>query len=161
MTTAQGLWMQRIHTALEQLSVIPIWGSAPEFPWDALGQRLSSDLGIPAIEISPERNAFLEGEKTRTGLGDSPHVLTLSLTPLPGEVFWIFPRKDMATFTHLIMSEEGKGLSDEARAEAITATDHIRQIQTFARNAYLMGIRHLLQEPFGPLRKGLGTNRTA
>ncbi len=63
MTTQPGLWMQRVQTALEQLKVIPIWGLPLEFPWAALGERLSRDLGIPSIGISPAKTEFLEGDK--------------------------------------------------------------------------------------------------
>ncbi|NGX45817.1 MAG: hypothetical protein K940chlam2_00997 [Chlamydiae bacterium] len=117
MTTQPPLWMQRVHTALEQLKEIPIWGTTLEFPWESLGARLSEEFGISSIEVRSRKTEYLDGKQALSGLGEDPHILTLSLAPLPGEVFWIFPRKDLAALLAFMTSEEKKSLSDGPRAE--------------------------------------------
>jgi flagellar motor switch protein FliN/FliY len=147
MTTQPTLWIQQLHTALEQLKEIPLWGSAPPFPWELLAERLSDELGLREVEIRSKNTHYLTGEKTPSGLGEDPHILTLSLTPLPGEVFWIFPRKDLVALMSLMTSEDGKSLSSEARAEGFYTFSALKALATINEIHALEDLRASLSTP--------------
>jgi flagellar motor switch protein FliN/FliY len=113
MTETPLYWIKEIQNTLIDARVIPLSGFIPDFPWEALGEKMASLLQIPGLKIIPRKTQFLQESELLGGMGASPLPVTLELTPLSIPAFWVMGREDIAKFAHLALlpSNSSKGFS--------------------------------------------------
>jgi flagellar motor switch protein FliN/FliY len=96
MTTAPYHWVKKIEHAIEDLKVIPLWGTAPSFPWEAFSQQLAQLLNIDQVKVLRHQTDWKETKDLLSGMGAHPFIIPLDCLPLPGEVFWVMSSEDAA-----------------------------------------------------------------
>jgi len=114
MTTAAYHWLKKIEHAVEDLKVIPFWGTSPPFPWETFSQHLSELLKVPHVKVLRHQTDWKEAKDLLSGMGVSPHIIPLDCTPLQGEVFWVMSTEDVnkAISFSLLQSQLSKPLLD-------------------------------------------------
>ncbi len=115
MTTKPYSWIQTLTDALKESRQIPLWGSAPAFPWEKCAQDLTNKFSCEKIEISAEQTLFRKHGSLLDGLGVSPFLTPLNATPLEGTFFWAMGLEDVKRLTAILLtqSKQDRGFTDE------------------------------------------------
>lgn len=113
------LLLKKLEGALEELQAIPLWGTAPPFPWEDFSSELSQALDLKGLEISHHKTEWLSKEALISGMGDKPVCQAISLSPIPGNVVWIMPEKSRDALIQLLLSrdEKSKGFIEPSLQE--------------------------------------------
>ncbi|MBS0605030.1 MAG: type III secretion system cytoplasmic ring protein SctQ [Verrucomicrobia bacterium] len=113
MTEAPLAWVKEIHNTLIEAKAIPLSGFAPAFPWEEFSEKIAEMLQQPELKIVPRHTKFLKGSEITSGLGAGFIPLSLELTPLSGQAFWIMGKEDVAKLAALALtpSNGNKGFS--------------------------------------------------
>jgi flagellar motor switch protein FliN len=98
-------WIKKVEEGLTEAKIIPLWGSAPPFPWEECANRLSQVLSA-SLSLSPQETQWRSHEDLLVGLGENPIHFTVELTPLSSVVHWIFPSSDIEKLVIATLSEE-------------------------------------------------------
>ncbi|MBS0629843.1 MAG: type III secretion system cytoplasmic ring protein SctQ [Verrucomicrobia bacterium] len=114
-----ALQLQKLQSALKELQLIPLWASAPLFPWKIFSAELSKALDLKELEITHHKTEWLSGENSTAGMGTHPIVQAISLSPIHGNFFWIMPQKSRDTLIQFLLTkdESNKGFSDQPLQE--------------------------------------------
>lgn len=102
MTAAPLNWIKEIQLALIDSKLIPLHGFAPSFPWEEFSEKISSSLQNE-FKIILSRTEFLSGEKITSGFGSRPVSISLDVTPLNAQAFWIMGKEEIAKLTALAL----------------------------------------------------------
>lgn len=113
MTEAPLHFVEQIRNALIETQTIPVSGFPPEFPWEALCEKIGTLLHAADTKITPRKTELLPPDAFASGLGANPLMLAIELTPLSGQVFWLIGKEDMAKLSAVALfnSNGGKGFS--------------------------------------------------
>lgn len=112
MIEAPLYWVKQIQNALIEAKAIPLSGSAPPFPWEALSQKMAAYLQAPELKIHARSTQFLSPDAISSGLGVGYIAIAIELTPLSGQVYWLMGKEDIAKLTALALVSNGnKGFS--------------------------------------------------
>ncbi|HSW86642.1 MAG TPA: type III secretion system cytoplasmic ring protein SctQ [Rhabdochlamydiaceae bacterium] len=119
MTAASIPWIKKIEEAVEEAKLIPLWGGAPPFPWDAFSSELAKRLEIEKLEIQPQNTDWKKSAELLEGAGSNPIIIPIELAPIPGTVFWIVGQEDVSRMvSHALTSErKSKGFADREYQE--------------------------------------------
>lgn len=106
--------LKKLENALKDLSLIPLWGTAPLFPWKMFSTEISKALDLKDLSITHHKTEWLLKEQILSGMGDQPAIQSFSLSPIPGNFFWVMPNKSRDTLIQLLLTkdEKNKGFSD-------------------------------------------------
>jgi flagellar motor switch protein FliN/FliY len=112
-------WVKQIHSALEELQEIPLWGHSPIFPLEACAQALGEALHLPDMRLSIENTQMRSGSEITAGLGSHLYPITLELTPLAEPFFWIMAQEDVKKLcsSALFAHPNGKGFTSSGFQE--------------------------------------------
>lgn len=115
-TTSSYDWIREIKPEIKDLDAIPLTGSAPPFPWDQLGERLSQSFEQSPIEITPGEITWRTKDQLYEGLGDNPSPLIFAIPSLSGSVAWVIPEQEIASLESLLLTKEDHPLTFQDRA---------------------------------------------
>jgi flagellar motor switch protein FliN/FliY len=126
-----NLHLQNLESTLENLGVIPLYGSPPPFSLIEFGQALSSAFHVFPIEIQIKKTDFQK--KPLEGMGASPFIRPFVLSPLPEEFFLVFPKGEIAKLVKSLLFQEGsqRSLSDENLALSFVEVSLLAACQNF------------------------------
>lgn len=112
-------WVKQIHSTLEELQEIPLWGLSPPFPLEACAQALGEALQVPDMRLSIENTQMRSGNEIVAGLGSHLCPITLELTPLAEPFFWIMAQEDVKKLcsSALFAHPNGKGFTSSSFQE--------------------------------------------
>lgn len=112
-------WIKKVEHALARTQEIPLWGSPPPFPWQKFSAELAKQCEVKELKISHRKTEWLDQEQLLRGLGEKPHVLSVSLTPLLPPAFWVMSADDISQLTGALLAKEQavKGFSDKSFKE--------------------------------------------
>ena len=115
MTTKPYYWIQTLSEALIETKKIPLWGSAPPFPWEICQEKLREKFANKTLAITPEKVVPREASDLLEGLGTSPLLTPLNAAPLEGTLFWAMSLDDVKRLSAklLTQSKQEKGFTDE------------------------------------------------
>lgn len=99
-------WIHRIHQTLQEMKEIPLWGNMPAIPWDRCVQEIAPLLQTPELSLVVGDTQLLREEQIALGLGSSPIVTAIQLTPLVGQCFWIMAQEDVSLLISLSLTED-------------------------------------------------------
>lgn len=112
MTGAPLAWVQEIQSTLINTKAIPLSGFIPPFPWDLFSQAISDMLQVPTFKLKRRQTRFLKEDAIVSGFGVGYIAIALEITPIPGQIFWIMNKEDVAQLTALALTNPGnKGFS--------------------------------------------------
>ena len=107
-------WLKQIHDDLLESKTIPLWGSAPDFPWSQLENSLKSLLEVDDFKI-----AALPSDSSPKDLlssfGMKPKQLFFQLSPLTEKLVWVLSSESVAEISSLILNKGKK--ADEFPSE--------------------------------------------
>ncbi|OGN72312.1 MAG: hypothetical protein A3G30_04330 [Chlamydiae bacterium RIFCSPLOWO2_12_FULL_49_12] len=108
-------WIQTVTGALAEAGSIPLLGFPPPFPWKAFEEALKEKFACDSVVISCDPPSFREKESLLEGLGASPLVVPLHLTPLSSSFYWAMGMEDVKRLTTALLtrSKEQKGFTDD------------------------------------------------
>lgn len=106
--------LKKLESALKDLQMIPLWGTAPLFPWKIFSSELAKNLDLNDLEISHHKTEWLSREALLSGMGDHPVIQAFTLSPIPGSFLWIMPQTSRDTLIHSLLS---KNFTDPALQE--------------------------------------------
>lgn len=105
-------WLRQIPGELYPLDEKPLLGFPPKFPWEVFSSQLADSLQIQALSITPEDLQWRSETDLFSGLGDHLKVLSLSINPLAGTVWWVMPEQALSRLMHLLLSKESQVSSE-------------------------------------------------
>jgi len=114
MTQPPLAWIKEIHNTLIDAKAIPLSGSTLTFPWEDLAKKIAEILHAPECTLALRQTKILEEAEITSGLGADCLFLTLELTPLRQQAFWIMGKGEVAKLTALALvtsSGSNKGFS--------------------------------------------------
>lgn len=126
-------WVSQIQSTLIDTAAIPLSGSLPDFPWEEGSRSIANLLGDPECTISTGKVSFLKENEVSSGFGSSFFSVALELTPLPGQLFWIMGKQEVAELTALTLTSSHKGFSSPKLQEGFyyyLATQAVLAIDT-------------------------------
>lgn len=101
-------WLKQIPGELYQLDEKPLLGFPPVFPWAAFSTSLANSLQIKDLSISPGKIQWLKETEFLTGFGDQLKTISVTVSPLAGEVNWIMPEQGLSRIMHLLLNPDSK-----------------------------------------------------
>jgi len=139
---SETLWLKTLQGALEETQEIPLWGTVPSFPWKAFSDEITSLFSSVKWEVTHHKSEWLPGDQLTDGMGDDPLTQPFTLSPLPGDFYWMMPKASQKQLLENILTTEGTpaSLSDESLQEGFTQFLFLNILETFNRT-----------NPFGPL----------
>ncbi len=113
MTTEAPLgWIKEIQNTLIDARAIPLSGHAPPSPGRPWPQSLAPSYRPPKSTLLPVRRSFSRDSAITSGLGSGFLTVAIDLTPLPGQVYWLMGKEDVAKLTALaLLPSNGAGFS--------------------------------------------------
>jgi flagellar motor switch protein FliN/FliY len=112
MNNAHEQWIKKINTLLSQSKEIPMWGKIPSFDFEELSQKFSQATGHKDITISALACDWVDASTFFSSIKNTAHKI-FTLSPLKGQVLWIFPKQEQETLaTALLSTSSVKGFSD-------------------------------------------------
>jgi flagellar motor switch protein FliN/FliY len=112
MDKAPFFWVRKIADTLSHLDTIPLFGNAPPFPWPQLDLLFSSSFH-KKIAARPFRQEWKNRSDLKKELGAHFFTVSISITPLGANLFWMMPRADVDKLTSHMLYEKGKGKTSE------------------------------------------------
>jgi len=114
MTTQAPLsWIEQIHEDVSLCKQVPLWGSCPLFPWQALEESLQKTVGITDLRLHSSPSMLCKPEEFLAPFGAKPYTLFLQLSPLQGTLCFVMSFESVEQMTALILAnDKAKGLSD-------------------------------------------------
>ena len=82
-------YLKKLDSSLRGLESIPLYGSAPPFPFEAYCRALESVFDTTTFDIKIEKTDLYEN--TLDGMGNNPFIRPLVLSPLPELFFLVLP----------------------------------------------------------------------
>jgi len=107
---SQTLFLKTLTDAALEMTEIPLFGSPPPFPYEELARELSKTLEVENIKLSAKKTEWLESENLLEGMGKSPLIQPLTLSPLPGTLFLVMPERIIEKVLNHLLAQ--KTLSD-------------------------------------------------
>jgi flagellar motor switch protein FliN len=126
----EALLLKNLETALEEAKVIPLWGSPPPFPLDAFAKELSQVIEQEEVKIEIESTDWMGADQLLEGMGQDPSVLPFTLSPLPGEFFWVLAKSGNNKLSTLLTSDK-KGFTDPALQEGFAKFFYLNVLDVF------------------------------
>ncbi|MFI0477828.1 MAG: type III secretion system cytoplasmic ring protein SctQ [Candidatus Rhabdochlamydia sp.] len=105
MSTMPMNWIHQIYETLQEMQEIPLWGNPPPIPWDQCIQEVAAILQTPELSLVVGDTQLLAEEKVLSGLGNHPIVISIQLSPLIGQCFWVMAQEDMTFLVSLALTE--------------------------------------------------------
>ncbi|NGX39491.1 MAG: Flagellar motor switch protein FliN [Chlamydiae bacterium] len=135
--TETPLSLKTLEGALEEAALIPLWGTPPPFPWDALSKSLAQCFDKKTFSLSAQKTDWLEKEEFLSGMGSASACLTFSLSPLPGVYHFVLPREGQTKLLELLLTEESssKGFTDEALNQGFFHFAFVSALDAFNRES--------------------------
>ena len=111
--SAPGKWAQKIQTILIEANALPVAGTPPLFPWDAMAKEAANIFQVDACPIAPRKIEQLSANQLTSGFGTGAVIITLMATPLQGQFFWVMGKEEAAKLAALALlpSHSNKGFS--------------------------------------------------
>lgn len=149
-----SLLLENLETALETLKQIPLWGSAPPFPLEALAEALSTSFEVDPLTLSLQQTEFREDPLE--GMGEDPFIRPFVLSPLPGEFLFTMPRNQLHKLATALLDKEGesKGFSDKTLQEGFLEFVLLSTCQTFNALSAFGNLTASFSEE-APIKEGL------
>ena len=115
----ETLWLKTLSGALEELEDIPLWGSPPPFPFKKLAKNMAEVFSIEELGIQAKGVEHIQLEELTKGMGKSPLVKPIALSPLPGTFFLIIPNETKKALVQAALTTDktAKGITDETIEE--------------------------------------------
>lgn len=107
---SQTLFLKTLSDAALEMLETPLFGSPPPFPYEELADALSKILEADSLKISAHKTDWVESENLLEGMGKSPIIQPLTLSPLPGTLFLVMPEKFVEKILQHLLAQ--KTLSD-------------------------------------------------
>jgi len=104
-TTTHYDWIRQISPELKQLDAIPLWGHPPPFPLKQLSVELAKVLQLNSLEIEIQDTRWREEKELADGLGENPHFLTYTISPLQGKAYWALPKAALKSLMQLLFAK--------------------------------------------------------
>lgn len=100
-------WIATYPKELASLDSVPLLGAPPSFNFAAFSSSLQKSLGLQSLKTVPGDLSWKTKEAILEGMGENPNILTLSVAPLKGHAYWIFPEAALKKlFTLTVGTEE-------------------------------------------------------
>ncbi len=106
MSAAPAFWVKKVESAIEEMKLIPLWGSPPPFPWEEFTEKLKEALNLPKLELSLQKTEWKEKEELLSGMGDQPILSSCLLSPIATPLFFVMPQEDAFRLSAYALSPE-------------------------------------------------------
>ena len=100
-------WTKKIHALVSESKKIPMWGAVPSFPWEDFNNRLSQGLALDDLSVSTGSSEWRAEGAVLSGLGDTPHTLSIELSPLAPPLYIVIPAEDITRISSWLIPEGG------------------------------------------------------
>ncbi len=108
--TPQQSWIQPIENQLKEILDLPDFAWDASFSLEQFASLISSRLGISPFSIELGESGWKNKDSYFSGLGSSPISVSLQISPLQGDCFWIASYEDLETLVSWISDKNQKTL---------------------------------------------------
>ena len=114
MNTQPLSWLRQLQQELLLAKKIPLLGSPPSFPFEALSSELSKEWTKEPVHITLTDQQVLSPEAFLASFGAHPKMLFFELAPLVGTLFWIISSESIEKLSSLLLASNPhiKGFTD-------------------------------------------------
>ena len=114
-------WIQQLTDLIPEMREIPLLGNAPPYRWDELSSLLSSGLEVEGLTLSLREQGWRKESSLKTGLGKTPFVTSVLLSPLDAPLHFSMSRSDLNKLLSWTTRDLApKGLLSESLKEGFT-----------------------------------------
>ena len=107
------VWLRKVEDELLEFVSSSGGSHCPEFPLESFSKSLSKTLHTPHFSIQLGAKEWRTQDNLLSGLGKAPLSLSLELSPLEGDLFWIMPYEDICKWVSWLKSEDQKSFDLE------------------------------------------------
>lgn len=105
-TTLPYSWLKSVPDNVKALDEVPLFGNPPLFPWELFSKELEKALQIKNLSIHCTDVQWTAANVLIAGFGENPAIFSLTLAPLPGHAYWIFPRENIKRLFEAFTSQD-------------------------------------------------------
>jgi flagellar motor switch protein FliN/FliY len=106
--THSPYFLKNLEISLKQTLDIPMWGKAPEFPWNAFTEKLKEIFEKESILLSCIGADWKSQEELEEGFSASPLVFSFNMAPLAPSFYLMIAPDDVLLLSKLLLDQEGK-----------------------------------------------------
>lgn len=106
--THSPYFLKNLETCLKETLEIPMWGKAPEFPWNAFAEKLKEVFEQPNIALECMAADWKNAENLEEGFGPNPWIFSLTMSPLASPFFVLVAPEDVQMLSKFLLDQEGK-----------------------------------------------------
>lgn len=103
-------WLKSVPKELLAHDDIPLFGSAPPFPWERLNEYLQAKFHIKNFSVSRSSISQKTGEAILMGIGAPHKTLTITISPLNQELYFVMSEQEILKLMSALLSTEEPSL---------------------------------------------------
>ncbi|MCF7851934.1 MAG: type III secretion system cytoplasmic ring protein SctQ [Simkaniaceae bacterium] len=102
----QQHWIRHLTTVIDESFDVPLFGLPPTFDFERFLAPLKLALHLEDLSLSVANQGWRSEEQLLEGLGDSPSVMALSLSPISSPIFWAISQADLLELSSWTLSPQ-------------------------------------------------------
>lgn len=106
-------WIKQAAPELLEMDDIPLFGKAPQFPWDAFSDYLAKTFEIDSIKVEPGEFKWRAEEELKSDLGDHLVPQHFSIASFEGELCFLLSEQDLTFIMASLLTKEKAGELEE------------------------------------------------
>jgi len=130
-------WLKLVESALIKMEQLPPLEENFPFPWHDATQAIGAALELPNLNLSASKAVWKGPQEVFQGLGDSPSLVSVELSPIEGSLYFAMSKHDVAYLTAQAVTENKEGFSNARLQEGfyhflfLKALQAIDQLKVF------------------------------
>ncbi|MCB1149352.1 MAG: hypothetical protein KDK48_04235 [Chlamydiia bacterium] len=87
-------WLRELDPDVSRLDTVPLFGRAPEFPWEAFSELLAQRFQCDTLSVSCGEVLWRAENELYQDFGENPLIFEIGFAGLEGSVFFVLKRTD-------------------------------------------------------------------
>src|ERR1700719_3058778 len=101
-------WIKQIPSAVLHLDEIPLFGTAPSFPWNQFSSEMANTYQIESLSVQPMEMQWRTADQLLAGLPGTLIPLYFHFTPLEGNLCWVMSQTDVDALMYSMLTKQPK-----------------------------------------------------
>jgi hypothetical protein len=105
-------FLRKVEETIAMTQKIPLWGSRPCFPWEALSLWMQKEINDPHFRIIPVLQEAMNPKDFLVPFGDNPKLFSFQLSPITAPITWVISKETLTQMTAKIL--QGPEIKDSS-----------------------------------------------
>lgn len=99
-------WLSLLENRLAKTNQLPALEERFAFPWEEATDLIKQALQLEKLSLSATAISWKEVDQIDEGLGKHPFIVSINMSPLRGEIFWILSQQDVALLSSYLLFKQ-------------------------------------------------------